>query len=49
VAGGAGQLQAALNNIKAPDPAAFGTRTTSNGGLTTAAGMTTAHNPSTQG
>jgi cell division protein FtsL len=49
VAGGPGQLQAALANIKAPDPAAFGTQTTSNGGLTTAAGMTTAHNPTLQG
>ena len=47
--GGSGQIGAALNNIKPPNPAAFGTLATTNGGLTTAAGMTTAQNPPSQG
>jgi cell division protein FtsL len=45
VAGGSGQIAAALNNIKPPNPSAFGTQATTNGGLTTAAGTTTARNP----
>jgi cell division protein FtsL len=45
VSGGAGELQAALNNIKPPSPSAVGTQATTNGGLTTGAGMTTAKSP----
>jgi cell division protein FtsL len=47
--GGSGQISAALNNIKPPNASAFGTHTTTNGGLTIAAGMTTAQNPPSQG
>ncbi|MHB8690125.1 MAG: hypothetical protein ACYDHH_02670 [Solirubrobacteraceae bacterium] len=47
--GDAALIQHALANIHTPNPSSFGTQSTSNGGLTVAAGATTAVPPSTGG